>query len=214
MKFNRKYREALCILAMSCAALPAQAQDKPGAVKLMPLIDVNPGVMIANPAIDMEGYLRIAREAAEHRETRRLTEEEFILISQEPGAIILDARSKEMYELLHVKGAINMSFPDIAIESLKNTIPDKNTRILIYCNNNFQGALMAFASKTPSASLNLSTYIALYIYGYRNVYELGPLIDISKSELEFKTSFKQEAWPMRGINIPKLEFGTSSAKQQ
>ena len=214
MKFSRKYQEALFILAMSCAALPAQAQDKPEAVKFFPLIEVNPGVRIANPAIDMEGYLRIAKEAAEHRETRRLTEEEFILMSQEPGTIILDARSNEMYKLLHVKGAINLSFPDIAIESLKNTIPDKNTRILIYCNNNFQGAFMAFASKTPSASLNLSTYIALYIYGYRNVYELGPLVDISESKLEFKTSYQQGSWPMRGINISKLEFETSSPNRQ
>jgi rhodanese-related sulfurtransferase len=195
-------------------ALSAQAQDNPRTVKLFPLIDVPPDVRIANPAIDMEGYMRIAREAAEHRETRRLTEEEFILMSQEPGTIILDARSKQMYELLHVKGAINLSFPDIAIESLKNTIPDKNTRILIYCNNNFRGALMAFASKNISAALNLSTYIALYNYGYRNIYELGPLIDISESKLEFKTSFNQGSWPMRGVNISKLEFETSPPKQQ
>jgi len=33
--------------------------------------------------------------------------------------------------------------------------------------------------------LNLSTFIALYIYGYRNVYELAPLIDIRTSKLQF-----------------------------
>jgi phage shock protein E len=214
MKPGHKCRALLFILAMSCAALSAQAQDKPEPVKLLPFFDISPSVRNANPAIDMEGYMRIAREAAEHRETRRLTEEEFILMSQEPGTIILDARSKEMYELLRLKGAINLSFPDIAIESLKNTIPDKNTRILIYCNNNFRGALRAFASKFPSASLNLSTYIALYNYGYKNVYELGPLIDISESKLEFKTSFKQGAWPMSGVKIPKLEFDTSSPNRQ
>jgi len=202
------------ILAMSCAALSAQAQDKPSPISLNPPTVVNPGAAIVNPAIDMDGFLRISKEAAEHRETRRLTEEEFILMAQEPGTIILDARSREMYKLLHVKGAINLSFPDIAIESLKNTIPDKNTRILIYCNNNFQGALMAFASKTPSASLNLSTYISLYSYGYRNIYELGPLIDISESKLEFETSFKRESWPMTGIKISRLEFETSAPKRQ
>jgi hypothetical protein len=40
----------------------------------------------------------------------------------------------------------------------------------------------------PSASLNLSTYIALYNYGYRNVYELGPLVDIKDSRLAFVSS--------------------------
>jgi hypothetical protein len=36
--------------------------------------------------------------------------------------------------------------------------------------------------------LNLSTYIALYSYGYRNVYELAPLIDIRSSRLEFESA--------------------------
>jgi phage shock protein E len=136
----------------------------------------------------MKGYLRISQEAAEYRETRRISEEEFIRMSQEPGTIILDARSKQLFDLLHIKGAINLSFSDIAVESLKRTIPDVNMRILIYCNNNFRGAECPFPTKMPTASLNLSTFIALYNYGYRNIYELGPLIDIEKSKLDFETS--------------------------
>jgi phage shock protein E len=63
-------------------------------------------------------------------------------------------------------------------------IPDRNTRILIYCNNNFANAEGPFPVKIMQASLNLSTYIALYSYGYRNVYELGPLTDIATTKLE------------------------------
>jgi hypothetical protein len=136
----------------------------------------------------MEGYLRVSLEAAKHRETRRLSEEDFIRMSQEVGAFILDARSRQKYDELHIKGAINLSFSDIAVESLKQMIPDKSTPILIYCNNNFRGAEGPFPTKLPTASLNLSTYIALYNYGYRNVYELGPLIDIKTSRLEFVSS--------------------------
>jgi phage shock protein E len=139
----------------------------------------------ANPAIDMDGYLRVSREAAEHRQSRRVSEEEFIRMSREPGTVVLDARSREKFEELHVKGAVNLPFPDIAVESLSAAIPDKNTRILIYCNNNFANADGPFPAKIARASLNLSTYIALYSYGYRNVYELGPLIDIRRSKLEF-----------------------------
>jgi phage shock protein E len=139
----------------------------------------------ANPAIDMDGYLRVSREAAEHRQSRRVSEEEFTRMSREPGSVILDARSREKFEELHVKGAVNLPFPDIAVESLKAALPDNNTRILIYCNNNFANAEGPFPAKIARASLNLSTYIALYSYGYRNVYELGPLIDIRQSKLEF-----------------------------
>jgi hypothetical protein len=143
---------------------------------------------VANPAIDMPGYLRVAQEAAKYRESRRISEDEFIRMSREPGTIILDARSTEKYDALHVKGAIHLSFPDIAVESLARTIPDRDTRILIYCNNNFRNAEGPFPTKLASASLNLSTFIALYNYGYRNVYELGPLIDIKKAKLEFESS--------------------------
>src|SRR6266850_1125673 len=84
-----------------------------------------------NPAIDMPGYLRVAGETAEHRATRRVSEADFIRLSRVPGTVILDARSKEKYDELHIKGAINLSFPDIAISPLEATIPDRSTRVLI-----------------------------------------------------------------------------------
>jgi len=146
----------------------------------------------ANPAIDMPGYLEVSREAAQHREARRLSEQDFMRSSSEPGTVVLDARSREKFDELHIKGAINLPFPDLAIESLKATIPDKATRILIYCNNNFANAEGPFPAKIARASLNLSTYIALYSYGYRNIYELGPLIDLHASRLRFEGSLARE----------------------
>jgi Rhodanese-like domain len=142
----------------------------------------------ANPAIDMEGFLKVSHEAAKHRESRRLSEADFMRLAAEPGTIVLDARSKAKYDLLHVQGAINLSFPDIDVESLKKTLPDKEARILIYCNNNFKNAEEPFPTKRPMASLNLSTYIALYTYGYRNIYELGPQLDPKDSKLPFESA--------------------------
>ena len=142
----------------------------------------------ANPAIDVASYLRISRQALDYREPRRLTEDDFMRMSREPATVVLDARSKQKYDELHIKGAINLSFPDIALGSLKELLPDKDVRILIYCNNNFRNAEGPFPSKLPSASLNLATYIALYDYGYRNVYELGPQLDIDQSAIEFESA--------------------------
>lgn len=165
-------RLLVALLGCHCLALSAADQRAP----------------IFNPAIDVQGYLRIAGEAARHRESRRLSEDEFIRMSREPGTVVLDARAREKYDELHVKGALNLSFPDIAVASLERLLPDKATRILIYCNNNFSNAEGPFPSKLPSASLNLPTYIALYDYGYRNVYELGPLIDARATSIEFESS--------------------------
>ena len=145
-------------------------------------------LLATNPNIDMAGYLKVANEAAAYRETRRVSEDEFLRMSREPGTIVLDARSREKYDELHIRGAVNLSFPDITVASLASLIPGKNTRVLIYCNNNFANNESAFATKAPSASLNLSTYIALYTYGYRNVYELEPLLDVKATKLELVAS--------------------------
>ena len=177
----RNHYTAFILAALLCAPLAGANPREPMASAA------------ANPAIDMEGYLRVSREAAKHRSTRRVTEEEFLRMSREPNTIVLDARSRQKYDELHVKGAVSLSFSDIAVESLARTIPDKNTRILIYCNNNFANAEQPFPSKMPSASLNLSTYIALYNYGYRNVYELGPLMDLTKSTLPFESAPAKKA---------------------
>ena len=151
-------------------------------------VSAQKSIDIPNPSIDMRGYLRVAAEAAEHREKRRLTEDDFIRMSLDKGVIVLDARSKKKYDELHIKGAINLSFPDITVESLATMLPDKKATILIYCNNNFENAEDAFPRKMASASLNLSTYISLYTYGYRNVYELGPLLDVKTTKLDLVTS--------------------------
>ena len=143
---------------------------------------------IVNPQIDMPGFLDAANAAAEHRRTHRVSEAQFLDMMAQPGTIVLDARSAEKYAQLHVKGATNLSFPDITIESLGRLIPDKGTRVLIYCNNNFSGAEKPFPAKLVSASLNLSTYVTLYDYGYRNVYELGPNVELQDSKLPFEGS--------------------------
>lgn len=153
-------------------------------------ISAQKAVNIPNPSIDMKGFLELSAEAAKHRETRRLTEDEFIKMSKEAGVVILDARSITKYNELHIRGAVNLSFPDITVESLATMFPDKNARILIYCNNNFVNAEDAFPRKMASASLNLSTYISLYTYGYRNVYELGPLLDVKTTKLALVSSDK------------------------
>src|SRR5262245_23190444 len=134
---SRSGRDAMKYLVLTfvfCAGMLAnQLFDQKAAADPKPS---GPNAVPANPAIDMNGYLKVAQEAAKHRETHRVSEADFIKMAAEEGTIVLDARSKEMYDLLHVKGAINLSFPDIAIETLKQTLPDKNARILIYCNNN------------------------------------------------------------------------------
>ena len=138
---------------------------------------------IPNELIDYKKYLQIAREVQPVREKRRLTEEQFAAMAAEPGTVVLDARSADKFKLRHIKGAVSLPFTDFTERSLAKALPEKTTRVLIYCNNNFRGAPISLESKAGPASLNISTYIALATYGYTNVYELGPLLDVKTTKL-------------------------------
>ncbi len=48
------------------------------------------------------------------------------------------------------------------------------------------GALReSMPAKIAPSALNLSTFVSLHAYGYRNVYELGPALDVNRSRLAF-----------------------------
>jgi rhodanese-like protein len=143
---------------------------------------------IPNRMIDYPGFLENASAVGKLRKERRITEAEFVRIGAEPGTIIFDARSDSKFNLLHVKRATHLSLPDVTATELAKIMPDKSSKILIYCNNNFENEPRALPGKMATASLNLYTFNTLYSYGYKNVYELGPLIDIKKSVLAFEGS--------------------------
>jgi len=105
-----------------------------------------------------------------------------------------------MYDKKHVKGAVHLNFSDFAQDNLKKIIPDFNTTVLIYCNNNFRDDSIHFLSKTVlprsvdnnpkevSLALNIPTYINLYGYGYKNVYELSEYISTLNKNIKFEGS--------------------------
>ena len=140
---------------------------------------------IPNRLIDYREFQKIVAASASEREAHRLTEAQFIQAMADPQAVLLDARTASRYELRHIRGAINLPFTEFTAETLAKAIPTKGTKVLIYCNNNFEGSPVSFASKAPSASLNISTYVALRSYGYTNIYELGPLLNIRTAVIPF-----------------------------
>lgn len=91
--------------------------------------------------VSIDDYEILIKKVKEHRATRLVSLTEFQKIAKEKNTIILDARSKEMYDRKHVKGAINLNFADFnqyALDDIMNQYEGKSTKILIYCNNNFE----------------------------------------------------------------------------
>jgi len=141
---------------------------------------------IANSKIDPEAHRVAVLAALQLREKRRVTEQQFIVLAAQPGTVVLDARSESMFKLRHIKGAVNLPFTEFTEANLARVIPTPDTRVLIYCNNNFEGDQIAFADKRRPAALNLSTFPNLVIYGYNNVYELGPVLEVRETRIPFE----------------------------
>ena len=146
--------------------------------------------------VDFNSYEKLVKKVKKHREARMVTLDAFVEMSKQPGVIILDTRSDSMYNAKHIKGAIHLNFSDFTETNLARLIPDKNTKILIYCNNNFSDDQVNFATKAVAPSvatsrpltlaLNIPTYINLYGYGYRNVYELSQTVSTRNKKLAFE----------------------------
>ncbi len=83
---------------------------------------------------------------------------------------------------------MHLNFSDFTQGKLAKLIPSKDTQILIYCNNNFLGDQNNFPSKSEGLALNIPTFINLYGYGYKNIYELSSLVEIPEDSLQFAGS--------------------------
>lgn len=163
--------------------------------------------------VSFDDFKGLVSAVETHRASRLIDLNTFIRMSKDPGVIILDTRSAFRYERLHLKGAKHLAFTDFTQDNLAKTIPSFETSILIYCNNNFEGNQVDFASKVAMPrprsgsaaatqfdaqakplmmALNIPTYINLFGYGYRNVYELHELVNVNDPRISFEGSVVEE----------------------
>ncbi len=157
--------------------------------------------------VSFDDFKGLVAEVEPHRAARLVDLNTFLKMSQEEGVIIFDARSDFRFDRIHLKGAKHLAFTDFTEDNLKKVIPNPDTKILIYCNNNFDGNQTDFATKAvlprPKSdkavatqfaaqakplmmALNIPTYINLYGYGYRNVYELYELVKVNDPRITFE----------------------------
>ncbi len=151
------------------AALPASAQTSGG-----------------SPLIDFDGYTALTAEVAPVRRARLISLADFNARAAKRDVLILDARSSQAFAEGHIKGAVNLPLPDFTAEALADLIGKNPGReILIYCNNNFINNRRPVVTKSVKLALNIQTFINLYGYGYRNVYELGEAVDMDAPQVRW-----------------------------
>jgi hypothetical protein len=170
--------------------------------------------------VSFDDFKSLVAAVEPHRAQRLIDFATFLKKSKEPNVIILDSRSAFRFDRIHLKGAKHLAFTDFTQDNLAKVIPGFDTTILIYCNNNFEGDEVDFASKIARPidpaqdriatqmrgqekpkmmTLNVPTYVNLYGYGYRNVFELDELLDVKDPRVVFEGSLiAPSAKPPRG----------------
>lgn len=136
--------------------------------------------------IDTAGFERDTAAALALRAKRTLDSKAFLEMMGRDDVVLLDTRSASAFRMKHLAGAVHLNFSDFTAEKLAKLIPSKDTAILIYCNNNLRGDQVAFPTKLAPMALNIPTFINLYGYGYRNVYELGALVEVTDPRFVFE----------------------------
>ena len=174
--------------------------------------------------VSFDDFKGLVAAVETHRASRLVDLNTFMKMSKEPGVIILDSRSTFRFDRIHLKGAKHLAFTDFTQDNLEKVIPSFESKILIYCNNNFDGNQKDFASKVavPRAkpgnaaatqfaaqakpimmALNIPTYINLYGYGYRNVYELNELVNVNDPRIAFEGSIVEQKLPPVAPRVTK-----------
>lgn len=169
----------LALLALLAFVFAGVSAAQPADLKPAPTTDAT---------IDYPGFLEISEEVMTLRATRLVSLAAFNEMAGEPNTIILDTRSAEAYAMGHIDGAVHLNFSDFTDEKLASVIGDTDTRVLIYCNNNFSDNVAPIMLKRVELALNIPTFVNLYGYGYENVYELGELVSIQDDEVNWVSS--------------------------
>lgn len=116
--------------------------------------------------IDYEAYYKKAGELNSLRKERTIGVNKLLEMKEDKKTIILDVRSKLSYECSHIDGAINIPYSDIKEGTLESIIPNKDTRVVIYCDNGIEEMI------TRVMPLSMQAFPLLYQLGYQNIYEL------------------------------------------
>lgn len=132
-----------------------------------------------SPLIDYAGFTSLTGEVQPYRSARLISHQEFNARAADKAVLVLDARSASAFARGHIEGAVNLPLPDFTADALAEVIGKNLDReILIYCNNNFINDRAPVRTKSLPLALNIQTFINLYGYGYKNVFELGEAVDM------------------------------------
>lgn len=102
-------------------------------------------------------------------------------------AIILDAREQIEYKVSHIKNAINVGYDFFNLDSITNQLPNKSSKIVVYCS-------LGIRSEDIAEKLKKA--------GYTNIYNLyGGIFEWKNKNFKVYNTDNQETKQIHAFNV-------------
>ena len=114
-------------------------------------------------------------------------------------AIILDAREENEYAISHLKGAIFVGYTEFKIETIVNSIEEKNANIVVYCSLGIRSEDIAEKLKKVGFTNVRNLYGGIFEWKNKDF----KVYDINNNETENVHAFNNEwgKWLKKGVKI-------------
>jgi len=130
-------------------------------------------------------FTRDLGPALDHRLNRIIDLDRFAQMNREANTVILDTRSRAAFASGHIYGAVNVPLSEMTLLNLGDAIEDRETRILIYGDENIDEVAGRSDYEISSLPINLLTYISLHRYGYYELFELGEKASLKDERIDW-----------------------------
>ncbi|WP_298237794.1 rhodanese-like domain-containing protein [uncultured Algibacter sp.] len=115
------------------------------------------------------------------------------------NAIILDSRELIEYKTSHLKNAIHVGYDNFSIDSLQKKIPNKNSRIVVYCSVGIRSESIADSLKLAGYNQVENLFGGIFEWKNNNF----PVYNIEEKETDSIHTFSKtwSKWLKKGVKV-------------
>ncbi|SDB65906.1 Rhodanese-related sulfurtransferase [Flavobacteriaceae bacterium MAR_2010_188] len=115
------------------------------------------------------------------------------------GAIILDARETEEYNVSHIPNAVFVGYNSFEIDNLTNLLTDKDQKIVVYCTIGIRSENIANKLKKAGYYNVFNLYGGIFEWKNNDL----PVLDLNEQETEKVHTFSREweKWLKKGKSV-------------
>ncbi len=114
-------------------------------------------------------------------------------------AIILDARELKEYETSHIKNAISVGYDFFKIETITEKIPNKNTKIVVYCSLGIRSEHIAEKLKKAGYTNLFNLYGGIFEWKNKDFIVYNSEEEVTENIHTFSKEWSQ--WLTKGIKV-------------